>query len=566
MSKKPTFAETVIGAKQPGYGMDYQAFSTMHKSQGDAASKIDPASLVDAGVQTRDGFNNFAAKIGLGAETLASDSTYSFNFITRNRQQLEAMYRGSWLVGMAVDAPAEDMTRAGITIQSTLKPDKLDRIYKKMTTLGIWTGISEAIRWGRLFGGAIAVILIEGQDLSEPLRIKSVGKDQFKGLVILDRWMCQPSLGNLVTTYGPDLGKPMFYEIVADAPALPRMKIHHSRCIRFEGVRLPYFQRLAENLWSESVVERIYDRLVAFDSTTLGAAQLVYRSHLRTLKVKGYRQIVSQGGPALLGLARQIEMMRIMQCNESITLMDADDSFESHQYTFSGLSDVLMHFGEQVSGAVEVPIVRLFGQSPAGLNSTGESDLRTYYDNTNKKQETDLRNPVQTLIDILCYSVLGEEPPELFTFTFNPLWLASDAERAELGAKVTGSVISAYEAGLVRKDTALKELQQASQFSSLWSNIREDEIQDAVNAPPPQAPGMPPQPGMQPQIPSAIPAPASPGQSEDPSGKMQQAVEPLTSESRMGEKVKPLEAGARMEENVERLKKQPTEFFDPNAV
>ena len=30
------------------------------------------------------------------------------------------------------------------------------------------------------------------------------------------------------------------------------------------------------------------------------------------------------------------------------------------------------------SGALQIPLVRLMGQSPAGLNSAGESDLRTY--------------------------------------------------------------------------------------------------------------------------------------------------------------------------------------------
>lgn len=445
------------------------------------------ATFRSSAISTQDGFVNFQAKLGLGAQNLSSASQYDFNFITRNRQLLEAMYRGSWLVGMAVDAPAEDMTRAGISITSTMEPDDIERLTAALLERGIWEGLTHAARWGRLFGGGLAVMLIEGADMSQPLRTDAIARGSFKGLLVLDRWMVQPSVNNLVEDFGPNLGKPKYYEVVADAPALPRQRIHYSRVVRFDGIDLPYFQRLGENHWSESVVERIYDRLTAFDSTTLGAAQLVYRAHLRTMKVKDYRQIVAQGGPALRGLTAQMENMRMFQSNEGVTLMDADDAFEAHSYSFGGLSDVLMQFGEQVSGAVEVPLVRLFGQSPAGLSSSGESDLRTYYDGINKKQETRLRTPVRLILEVLCRSELDMEPPPGFNFVFNPLWLTSDQERATIGQTQTATVQAAYEAGMVKLDTALRELKQGSRASGMWTNITEEEIDDAKDAPPPSA-------------------------------------------------------------------------------
>jgi len=75
-------------------------------------------------------------------------------------------------------------------------------------------------------------------------------------------------------------------------------------------------------------------------------------------------------------LIKQIELIRLYQSNEGMTLMDAKDKFEAHQFSFAGLPDVLLQFGQQISGAIGIPLVRLFGQSPAGLNSTGESDTR----------------------------------------------------------------------------------------------------------------------------------------------------------------------------------------------
>lgn len=65
---------------------------------------------------TKDSFQNFAARVGLGAGNQHDQSTYGFNFTSRDRLKLEAMYRSSWIVGQVVDVVAEDMTREGITL------------------------------------------------------------------------------------------------------------------------------------------------------------------------------------------------------------------------------------------------------------------------------------------------------------------------------------------------------------------------------------------------------------------------------------------------------------------
>lgn len=67
-------------------------------------------------------------------------------------------------------------------------------------------------------------------------------------------------------------------------------------------------------------------------------------------------------------------------------IIDKDDDFSTHQYTFSGLSDVYQQFiMPDISGAAGIPVTRLFGRSPAGLNATGESDLQNYYDKIEEK-------------------------------------------------------------------------------------------------------------------------------------------------------------------------------------
>lgn len=193
-----------------------------------------------------------------------------------------------------------------------------------------------------------------------PLRPETIGKGKFKGILPLDRWMIDPVLTRRIKDMGPDLGKPEFYDVVTTATGIPAWRIHHSRLIRFDGVTLPFQQKMTENEWGMSVVERIWDRLTAFDSATVGAAQLVYKAHLRTYSVEKLRELIALGGPAYEALLKNIDLIRQFQSNEGMTLMDSRDKFETHQYSFSGLDDILSQFAEQISGAVGIPLVRLF--------------------------------------------------------------------------------------------------------------------------------------------------------------------------------------------------------------
>lgn len=432
---------------------------------------------------TADGYNNVFAQLGISANNQSAGGNYDFGgFITRQRLLLDAAYRTSWIVGAVVDTKAEDMTRAGFDISTDdLDPTEVDTLQKRMTQIGCRKALTNAIKWGRLYGGAVAVICIEGQKMSSPLNVKSIGRGMFKGLLVLDRWLLNPSLGDLVQDFGPDFGMPKYYDIVPTSTVLRNEKIHYSRVLRFEGVKLPYLWEQAENMWSESVIERLYDRLLAFDSTTQGAAQLVFKAHLRTIQIEGLREILAAGGKMEEALIKQFQYIRLMQTNEGITLLDSKDVFESHQYSFSGLSDVLLQFGQQLSGATGIPLVRLFGQSPTGMNSSGESDLRTYYDGVNKDQEKDLKEPLIKVLNCLSMSELGKPLPDSTSITFNPLWQMDDKEKVDLAKNVGDSVNNLYTSGIINRPMALKELRQVSRLTGQFTNITDEDIEEAEN-------------------------------------------------------------------------------------
>ncbi|MBQ7478993.1 MAG: DUF1073 domain-containing protein [Selenomonadaceae bacterium] len=131
-----------------------------------------------------------------------------------------------------------------------------------------------------------------------------------------------------------------------------------------------------------------------------------------------------------------------------------------------------------VAGAAETPVTKLFGRSPAGMNATGESDMQNYYDVIEEKQENELRPVYDKLLPIIMMSTFGAVPDD-FDYEFKPVRRAPETEMADLASKNTDSVTKAFQAGLISQKTALKELRQQSEFTGMWSNITDEDIEKA---------------------------------------------------------------------------------------
>ena len=194
-----------------------------------------PAEKPRIRVRQYDSFANLQARLGYGAENLLSASGFGYNTITKQRQSLDWMYRGSWVVRKVVDLVAEDMTRAGLSVDAGLAPDQQGAVGKAMEALNIWGALCTTVKWSRLYGGALAFMMIDGQNPASPLRPDTIRKGQFKGLYPIDRWRLRPNPIGVITDYGPDFGMPIQYDLIATQPGHPTMTLHHSRVIRIDG-------------------------------------------------------------------------------------------------------------------------------------------------------------------------------------------------------------------------------------------------------------------------------------------------------------------------------------------
>lgn len=441
-----------------------------------------------------DAFSNVLARLGAGTPNLLEGTEYSLQRMSRDFNTLNALYRESWIVRRIIDVIPADMLKNWITITSGLDPDVEKRLSLTLRRTQLIDKLKRGMQWGRLYGGALGVMLVkhQGYDLSQPLQLDWIMPGDFAGLLIFDRWNgVTPSSELIEDISDPDYGFPKYYT-VTDPAGGGSVKIHHSRVIRFTGNTLPFWEEIAEMQWGASVVESIFDELRKRDNVSWNIAQLTFMANIRVLKMQDLGQLLAAtDNESQAELLRTLEAQNMLLNNMGMQVMDAADGLETHQYTFGGLSDCYQQFIMDISGAAEIPVTRLFGRSPSGLNATGESDLQNYYDMIAEKQESYLRPILNKVLPPFIISTLGSLPDD-FDFEFDPVAEPTDKERADLAKCGTDNVVAAYNAGLISQRCALKELKQQSERTGVWTNITDEDIERASDTvePPGEMGGM----------------------------------------------------------------------------
>ena len=428
-----------------------------------------------------DAFSNVLARLGAGTPNLLEGTEYSLQRMSRDFNTLNALYRESWIVRRIIDVIPADMLKNWITITSGLDPDVEKRLSLTLRRTQLIDKLKRGMQWGRLYGGALGVMLVkhQGYDLSQPLQLDWIMPGDFAGLLIFDRWNgVNPSSELIEDISDPDYGFPKYYT-VTDPAGGGSVKIHHSRVVRFIGNTLPFWEEIAEMQWGASVIESVFDELRKRDNVSWNIAQLTFMANIRVLKMQDLGQLLAAtDNESQAELLRTLEAQNMLLNNMGMQVMDAADGLETHQYTFGGLADCYQQFIMDISGAAEIPVTRLFGRSPSGLNATGESDLQNYYDMIAEKQESYLRPILNKVLPPFIISTLGSLPDD-FDFEFDPVAEPTDKERADLAKCGTDNVVAAYNAGLISQRTALKELKQQSERTGVWTNITDEDIERA---------------------------------------------------------------------------------------
>jgi phage-related protein (TIGR01555 family) len=428
-----------------------------------------------------DQFVNTAARTGYGSPNLFNESHYELVRFSYNYWDLITLYRNHWISRRIVDVPAQDMIRAWPRITSDVDPkatDKINRLLRKtMTKQQMMTGM----QWGRLFGGAGALIVVEGQEdcLDEPLDVEAVPLGGYKGLIPFDRWagiMPGPSVCTDIARPA-DFARPETYEVRVQGG--DSFEVHSSRILRFTGPEVPTPEREAQSWWGISVLEPVYDEIKKRDNMSMNILQLTFRANLIGMQIDDLAQLLSGVGlnqQASRDFYRRMEQLNHLMSNQSLVMLPKDGSLQSTQYTFGGLSDVYQQFQLDISGAAEIPVTRLWGRTITGLGQSNDADERIYEENIATKQEREMRPQLDKLYPVLCMSELGMVPDDL-DLVFPSVRVLDESEKSELAKSIVDTVTVALNSGAISPRTYAQELKQSSDVTGIFTNITDEDLE-----------------------------------------------------------------------------------------
>jgi len=435
-----------------------------------------------------DSFTNQLGRLGLDQPGMMGATDYKLTRLTRNYNLLNTLYRNSWIAKKVIDTIPADMCKNWISLTADLRPDITDRYNKLEKRTKTKAKINEGLCWGALYGGAAGIIMIDGDqdELDQPLSVDDVMPNSYCGLLIVDRWSgIYPGIELITDMRDPDFGLPDYYEVRDVTQNNATVKIHHSRILRFCGRILPYWENMAEIGWGASELEHVFDELAKRDNTSWNIASLVFQANLLVNKVKDYDQLMAATDPDVQRDFYAVKSAQNqMRNNNGMMIIGDGDEVSSMNYTFAGLNDIYQSQMLDISGASGIPVTKLFGRSPAGMNATGESDMQNYYDMLGQKQESDLRPILDKLLPIMFMSEFGKVPDDL-DFRFNSVQTPTEDKLADIIGKKTDAIDKLYNDGLLNQQMGRKELQELSYSTNMFSSVTAETIESAEGDMPP---------------------------------------------------------------------------------
>jgi hypothetical protein len=437
--------------------------------------------------QMYDAFSNALARTGFGTDNLLEGTNYPLTRLTRNYILLQSLYRSNWIARKLIDCIAEDMFKNWLSLVLDKTPEEIDQFNRRVGDTGTQEKLLTAVKWARLFGGAGAVIILknQGNQLDKPLEVEDVELDSYQGLLVFDRWSgINPSATiNNDISKPEEFGLPESYYVTTETGK--SFTVHNSRVLRFIGRSLPQWEWQAEQRWGISEYEVVFDELKKRDNTSWNIASLIFRANILALKQKDLSQMLSGIGSnakALQQFYSALQAQSHLMSNQGLMVLPEDGGLDSHQYAFGGINDVYVSFMLDICGACEIPMSRLFGRTVTGLGQTGEGDEHAYYDLIGQKQKREVNPQLKKLFPIIAMSTWGEVPEDL-DWQFNPVRTMSNEEQAELASKQTTAIVETYNAGIIGRQTGLKELKQISELTGMYSNITDEMIDAADDEP-----------------------------------------------------------------------------------
>jgi phage-related protein (TIGR01555 family) len=378
-----------------------------------------------------DGWENVVTQLGTSYDKSVYHRVYPE--VWYDCEELEDLYYGDAYARRAIEEPVDAAFRQGYdltneeSLDSETFAEDVIQIQEVLDEHDAVQQLKEALYWGSLYGrGGLLLGANDGQAMDQPLDLERV-----QSLDYLEVLQCQ-DFQALETYSDPDkplYGQPEVWLVTRSSDKeSEQIEVHESRILLTRGVPTSVRKR-RENDWRDaSVLQGPYQYLRNWNAANQGAANMLTDSSQAVLKIRQFAEML--GSEPLLVFTNR---MRILEMARSLRIMPIDAENEEFQYverTFSGVFELIDRAAQALAGAVGIPQTIYFGRAPAGLNATGEADIRGWYDKVRAQRETSYEPGLETIVQIIAKS-LDLSNPDQWGVSWPSLWQETAKEEAE---------------------------------------------------------------------------------------------------------------------------------------
>ena len=128
----------------------------------------------------------------------------------------------------------------------------------------------------------------------------------------------------------------------------------------------------------------------------------------------------------------RLDLFNTFRDNRGVFAIDKEgEEFSNVSAPLSSLDSLQAQAQEHMASVSRIPLVKLLGISPHGLNASSEGELKTFYDTISSYQEFFLRPNLTRVMHFAMMNIWGEVDEDI-TFKFEPLWALNEKEEAEV--------------------------------------------------------------------------------------------------------------------------------------
>lgn len=341
--------------------------------------------------------------------------------------ELDQLYRSDGVTRRITDIVPAEMIRQGWEIEGDSNQD----INRKMESIKANLNLVTLLRWARLYGGALCVMgIADGLPLEEPVDERNIR--DVKWLHVFDRYQSFSRDGTFEKDLNsPNYGYPNVYT-VNDTRTGALFYVHHSRILRVDWSILPPRQQNFNNGWGDPLIQSIYDELRNY-STAFANAGLIMQDFVNyTLSIPNLAELIASQC-ADNQVMKRLDILNLTKGATNTMILDAEEKYEKASTNISGIPELLDRFMLALSAVSGIPVSLLFGRSAAGMNSTGDNDVRNFYDMVKQEQESKLKPVLEKLTRYIMLSKNGPfagDEPDNWSIKFVPLWQNTEEQEA----------------------------------------------------------------------------------------------------------------------------------------